>query len=206
VLKKLKRLRQVARNIIHPMPINMRRCGYNSAIYRPRRVVGPENIELGDRTIVLRHSWLAAISEYAGERYQPNLIIGNDVYIGQYACIVATQKMTIGDGSVLSEYVYITDNSHGLHPDAGLIMAQKLFSKGEVAIGPNCFVGYRACILPGVQLGERCIVGANSVVTKSFPAFSMVAGVPARLIKRYSNLTKQWVSVEDVVAERSFQR
>jgi lipopolysaccharide O-acetyltransferase len=181
----------------------LRRCGNDSYIFRPRRIDGPENIELGERTFILSHSWLSTISEYAGERFHPRLVFGNDVYVGHYVCIVATQTLTIEDGCVLSEQVYIADNSHGLSPKSGLIMKQKLKSKGEVRLGANCFIGYRACILPGVQLGPHCIVGANSVVTKSFPTYSMVAGNPAKLIKVYSQSADEWVPVENCIAEHS---
>jgi len=203
MLKTIKPLRRLAKRIIHPTPFKLRSCGMNSYILRPRRIEGPETIEIGERTVILRHSWLCGISEYAGERFQPRLVFGDDVYVGQHACIVFTQKMIIEDGCVLSEYVYITDNGHGLSPGAGLIMQQKLVRKGEIRLGPHCFVGYRACILPGVQLGERCVVGTNSVVTKSFPSYSMVAGVPAKLVKRYSHDCKEWVPVEDSVAKCS---
>ncbi len=71
---------------------------------------------------------------------------------------------------MLSEQVYITDLSHGLQPDRGPIMKQPLESKGPVRIGPRCFLGYRTAIMPGVTLGESCVVGANSVVTRSFSA------------------------------------
>jgi acetyltransferase-like isoleucine patch superfamily enzyme len=198
-----KTLRMVAKRILYPTPRNLRRCGSDSYILKPRLINGPENIELGDRTIILRHSWLSAISEYAGERFHPRLELGNDVYVGRYACIVATQSLRIEDGCVLSEHVYISDNAHGLSPKAGLIMKQKLTRKGEVHLGRHCFIGYRACILPGVQLGEHCIVGANSVVTKSFPAYSMVAGIPAKLIKVYSLDIDDWISVEGCIAEHS---
>jgi acetyltransferase-like isoleucine patch superfamily enzyme len=82
-------------------------------------------------------------------------------------------------------------------------MQQKLAHKGEVRLGPNCFIGYHAIILPGVQLGAHCIVGANSVVTKSFPAYCMIAGVPAKLIKKYSYKVNKWLPIEGSVAEYS---
>ena len=203
--KKMKRLREFARRIVHFTPFGLGRCGRESYIFRPRRIEGAENIELGDRTIINKHSWLCTIEGYANEQFQPRLVFGNDVYVGQYACIVATQNLTIGDGCVLSEHVYVTDNGHGLSPDAGLIMQQPLFRKGAVRLGSHCFLGYRACILPGVQLGEHCVVGANSVVTKSFPAYSMVAGVPAQLIKQFSRQANQWISVGDSIEKHSRQ-
>jgi acetyltransferase-like isoleucine patch superfamily enzyme len=101
----------------------------------------------------------------------------------------------IDDGCVLSEYVYMTDLFHGFDPTKGLIMSQDLISKGSVKIGESSFIGYRACIMPGVTLGKHCVVGANSVVTKSFPDYSMIAGSPARLIKTFSFEKQDWVSV-----------
>jgi len=193
-------LRQSIKKVFYFGPWRLGRCGFRSYIFRPRLINGPEHIEVGNRTMICSHSWLSAITEYAGERFQPQLVFGDDVYVGRYACIVATQRITIEDGCVLSEHVYISDNSHGFSPIAGPIMKQRLFHKGGVRLGPHCFVGYRACILSGVQLGERCVVGANAVVTKSFPAFSMVGGIPAKLLKKYSPEADDWVSVEDTIA------
>jgi acetyltransferase-like isoleucine patch superfamily enzyme len=69
-----------------------------------------------------------------------------------------------------------------MDPAAGLIMAQPLTGIRPVEIGAGTFLGYRAMVLPGVTLGEHCVVGAGAVVTKSFPAGTRLVGVPARPI------------------------
>ena len=95
----------------------------------------------------------------------------------------------------MSEYVYVSDGAHGLDPKGGPIMKQDLESKGPVRLGKNCFVGFGVSILPGVVLGDHCIVGTRAVVTRSFPAYSMLAGSPAKLIKTYDEASGQWVPV-----------
>lgn len=169
--------------------------GREAYIYPPCRVDGAHCISIGERTTIDRNGWLSAIELYAGIRYQPQIILGNDVHIGRYCCLTSIQSIVINSGCLLSEYVYISDLSHGFSPTAGPLVDQPLESKGPVIIGSNTFIGYRASILPGVTLGEHCVVGTNSVVTKSFPSFSMIAGCPARLIKRYCAKRGNWVTV-----------
>lgn len=174
------------------------RYGEDAYIYRPCVIHGASCISLGNRSIILRDGYLSALEQYDGVRYRPRIVIGNDVYVGRHAYLTAISEISIGDGCVLSEHVYVTDLMHGLDPERGPIMQQPLESKGPVRIGTRCFLGYRAAIMPGVSLGEHCVVGANSVVTRSFGAFSMVAGVPARLIKVYSPETKRWESAQNI--------
>jgi lipopolysaccharide O-acetyltransferase len=150
-------------------------------------------IRIGRRTLIRSNSYIDALSEYSGRHYQPVIEIGDDVYIGRHVYLTACNRIDISDGCVLSEHVYISDNSHGFDPLNGLIMKQPLEAKGGVHIGPNCFLGYRVTVMPGVNLGQWCVVGANSVVTRSFPAYSMIAGTPARLLKTYSHDLQQWV-------------
>lgn len=59
-----------------------------------------------------------------------------------------------------------------------------MYSKGDVSIGKNVWIGEKATILPGVTIGEGSIIGANSVVTKNIPPYSIACGIPAKVIKK----------------------
>jgi lipopolysaccharide O-acetyltransferase len=189
------RAKRLARYFVEPLPLALKSGYADSYIYLPRRIDGPQYISIGHRSSVDKHGWLSAMASYAGEKFSPSLIIEDDVHIGQYACITCAYKVVIESGCLISEYVYISDSGHGFDPTLGLPVEQKLAIKGEVHIGACSFIGYRVTILSGVVLGEHCVVGAHSVVTKSFPAYSMIAGVPAKLIKTYCPDTKEWVAV-----------
>ncbi len=170
-------------------------AGSGVKIQRPNRINAPCHISVGCRTTIGSGALIDPIVEYAGIRYAPQITIGKDVYIGPNLYLVSLSRVSIGDGCVLSESVFINDNSHGYNPDAGLIMRQALVHCGDIYIGNHCFLGLRSAIMGGVTLGEHCIVGINSVVTRSFPAYSMVAGAPARLVKRFDSELRQWVGV-----------
>lgn len=161
---------------------------------RPRRIQGVRRIRLGSQVLVCEYSWIAAIERFREQRFEPMITIGDQVSIGRFCCITAIDRIEIGDGCMLSEHVYLSDHVHGHNPLAGLLQHQALVSKGPVRLGKSCFLGYRAAILPGVELGDHCVVGANTVVTRSFPAYSMLAGTPARLIRRFDLEQGVWVS------------
>lgn len=66
-----------------------------------------------------------------------------------------------------------------------------------VAIGEDCMIGMNSTILPGTRIGKHCIVGANSVVKKGvYPDYSVLVGVPAKIVKRYDQAKKSWVRVQ----------
>lgn len=182
-------------------PLRGMHAGVRVTIERPHRISHPERIQIGDRTFIHSNALIAPIQEYAGIQYSPEIIIGSDVYIGPHLFLACIGRIVIGDGSVLSEGVYINDSTHGLDPSAGLIMKQPLVHGGDVIIGRHCFIGLRAAIMPGVTLGEHCVVGINSVVTRSVPSYSMVGGCPARLLRRYDTVTKSWQTTNDLLSE-----
>jgi acetyltransferase-like isoleucine patch superfamily enzyme len=166
-------------------PWGIGQLGARVRIAYPRRLRGRQHINIGTSTRIGAHAWLEAITHYAGERFTPRIHIGRDVAIGRYTTITATKGVHIGDGCLFSEGVYISDTAHDVGGFGELALAQRgLVFGGEVHIGPRCFLGYRVCVMPGVSLGEGCVVGAHAVVTKSFAAGSVLAGVPARLLSK----------------------
>jgi acetyltransferase-like isoleucine patch superfamily enzyme len=175
--------------LYRPSGIGMGRRSY---IFRPFAINQRHRLTLGEGCEILKDSYI-----WTCESGNPEVRIGNGTYIGRHFYLTAMDHVTIGNGCVFGDYVYITDLAHGLDPYGAAILHQPLESKGPVEIGDGCFIGLRAVILPDVTLGAHCVVGVNSVVTRSFPAYTMVAGVPARAIKTYSFEQKQWVPIEE---------
>lgn len=170
--------------------------GENSSLEEPKSISGENYIHIGNNTSIGHSAWIAAFDEYLDQSFSPNITIKDNVRIGNYACITAIDEITIADGCLFSEYVYISDHYHGTDPTTNLSPKdQPLFSKGKVYIGKNTFLGYRVTILSGVTLGQNCVVGSHSVVNKSFPDYSMIAGSPAKLIKIFNFEKNEWINV-----------
>lgn len=170
--------------------------GAGALVRRPWTISHPRHVRIGKRSTVGKGVILNAIRQHGTQTLSGQIDIGDDVYIGHGCQIHAMQTLQIGAGSVLSDRVYINDASHGMDPAAGLIMAQPIHSKGPIQLGEQVFVGIGSVILPGVVLGHHCVVAAQSVVTRGWPAGSMVAGNPARLIKTLDFGTGRWMAVD----------
>lgn len=128
-----------------------------------------------------------------GDNHNARIIVSDNAYIGRFANVHTDSSIVIGRNSVLSDYVYLSTLSHGLDPCMGPIMQQRNFDKGQIKLGENVFLGFGVQVMPNVILGDWCIVGAGSVVTKSFPSYCMIAGNPARKIKIYCHEHKKWI-------------
>ncbi len=181
-----------ARNVFYTLWIKnfLGSIGEHSRICYPCSLQGQgqKYITIGDYTTISGSSILGCWTKY-GEQQLPNasITIGNHCSIGEYNHITACNKITIGDGLLTGRYVIISDNSHGeLSEDEANIQPslRNLKSKGEVVIGNNVWLGDKVAVLSGVHIGNNVIVAANAVVTKDIPDNCVVAGVPARVIKK----------------------
>lgn len=144
---------------------------------------------IGDNT------YLGPVVESVGVKYNPRIEIGDGTWVGKNCSIAAIERVTIGNDVLFAGHVHITDHSHGYELIDVPISQQKLISKGPVVIEDQCWLGFSCEILSGVHIGRHSIVAARSVVTKDVPAYSIVAGNPARIIKRYNQNTKKWEKI-----------
>lgn len=149
---------------------------------------GEDRITIGEGTHVGEHCVLTTWeSTCAGGDFHPEIVIGKNCDIGEYNHITSINKIQVGDNLLTGRWVTITDNSHGGIDCNSLSIApimRKMISKGPVFIGTNVWIGDKATILPGVTIGDGAVIAANSVVTKDVPAYSVVAGIPAKVIKQ----------------------
>lgn len=148
-----------------------------------------KRIDISSQNVFIHNAATFIVSSNPDARIK----IDKNVYIGRFANIHTGSDILIGEGAVLSDYVYLSTLSHGLDPLAGPIIQQESYDKGPIILGSNVFIGFGCKIMPNVKLGDWCIVGAGSVVTKSFPGYVVIAGNPAKIIKHYDFKSNAWV-------------
>jgi acetyltransferase-like isoleucine patch superfamily enzyme len=108
--------------------------------------------------------------------------------------IVGHFSIKIGNDVWTGHHVYITDQNHG-YEDVTRPISQQSQPERPVVIGDGSWLGHGAVVLPGVTIGKHVVIGANSVVTKDIPDFSVAVGSPAKVIRRYDE-SLGWVKVD----------
>jgi acetyltransferase-like isoleucine patch superfamily enzyme len=108
--------------------------------------------------------------------------IGNNVGIGEYASIGGSGGVSIGDNTISGQYLSIHPENHNFQ-DINKLIKDQGTTRSSVSIGENCWIGAKVTILAGVNIGDNCVIAAGSVVTKDIPSNSVVAGVPAKVLK-----------------------
>jgi acetyltransferase-like isoleucine patch superfamily enzyme len=127
---------------------------------------------------------------------EPAIVLGDGCKIGRRTVISAKNQISLGPDVLLAPCVLIMDHNHEYgNPDLP-IHEQGTTEGGRIVIGRNSWLGYGAvvcCSRGKLELGHNCVVGAHAVVTKSFPAHSVITGNPARIIKRFDQSLEKWV-------------
>jgi len=139
--------------------------------------------EIGKGAVVRlgRWSWIGHGSKVRA--HEGEVSIGAKSVLGQECTISAFQHISIGRECILADRVMLIDFDHGVVEVERPIREQGIY-KRDVRVGHNVWVGYGACLLRGATVGDNAIVGTNTVVTKDVPADAVVAGAPARVLRK----------------------
>jgi len=165
-------------------------------------VHGADRIAFGRNFYVHGNLWLEAVTQYGGQMFEPSIQIGDNVSFSDGVHVTSIESIILGDGVLLGSRVYISDHNHGNYrgvdqsrPSEPPSLRQ-LGGGGQVIIEKNVWIGDNAVIVGPLVIGAGSVVAANAVVRKDIPPGTMVAGVPARAIKRFEESTGTWKSID----------
>ncbi|MGH1429909.1 MAG: acyltransferase [Neptuniibacter sp.] len=170
--------------ITKPFYKNVGRWSY---LAKPLSIIGYRNIIIGNRTRVMPGIRIEAHGEHC------EVLVGDNVSIGPSCSIIsgAGYHVEICDDVTISGNVFVCSYEHQ-YQEIGVHIMDQQCSGSSTHIGGGCFIGYGSVLLAGTKLGKQCVVGANSVVRGEFPDYCVIAGSPAKIIKKYSFETSEW--------------
>ena len=168
---------------------------HRSCIFRMSRMVTPRYIELGENVVVNFNPRIEGVSRYNDKRFSPRIIIHNGVHIQQNCHITCANLIEIGKNTAIAANVSITDINHP-YKDVNIPIDKQDIEVKFVKIGEECKINNNVVILPGVTIGKHVTIGANSVVNKDIPDYSVAVGIPAKVIKRYNFQDSIWETIK----------
>lgn len=148
-------------------------------------IMGERAIHIGTETLIGRECTLT-VGYGPDQKSLPErgLVIGDRCVFGAFSTLTAHEGIEIGDDVWFGQGVFVSDASHG-YQDPDEPIGRQLGSHQRVSIGSGSWIGHRAMILPGARIGRNVVVGAGSVVRGEVPDHAVVAGVPARILRRF---------------------
>lgn len=169
------------------------RFGKNSFVHHTCSIGDLRHISIGEGVNIAKDCIINCnAGNGTGKPGAPKIEIGDGATISERAVLFAEKKISLGKNVVVSHNAYIADHSHRYSDISKPIKCQGSDKIKEVHVGENTWIGINACIMPGCSIGKNCVVGANSVVTHSFPDYCVISGIPARIIKKYDLQKKCW--------------
>lgn len=150
-------------------------------------------IRIGNSVSLRKGAWLNVADVRGGS--EPAIVIEDNCAIGTETIISARNLIHIERDVLIAQWVLIVDHNHAYEDITVPIVEQGITEGGRIRIGQGTWIARGAVILcpkGELTIGRNCVVAANSVVTRSIPDYSLVAGLPARVIRQYDPVTKTW--------------
>lgn len=161
-----------------------------SVLHRPvRSIVNPAGIRVGSFVSIGSGAIIEALVPERGV----TVTIHDGAYIGHGLRLTAVGEVVIGEEAMLADDCYVSDTNHIYEDVREPIKRQGLRDGRRVEIGPGAWLGIGAVVCGNVRIGRNAVVGARSVVTSDVPDFCVVAGNPARIVRRWDGERWAWL-------------
>lgn len=171
--------------------------GHGARVAPPFRFYGLNQMVVGKDVMIHKDCWLQTFPGF-GDPNSSKLVIKSNAGIGMGAHISAAKQVLIEEYVMLAPNVYISDVTHAFESINLPIMSQGINGIAPVTIGRSTWLGHNVVVLPGVTIGQHCVIGANSVVNSCMPDYCVAVGAPARVVKQYSRETSKWEKVKAI--------
>jgi acetyltransferase-like isoleucine patch superfamily enzyme len=156
-----------------------------SYIGKPVFIKNFKRIFIGEKVRIFPGARIEVVGKKSSIVFEENISIGQNFHI------TSCGNLTIGKNTTIAENVMITNIDHDYKEIGKHILEQAHLVK-ETRIGSNCFIGFGAVIQAGTITGKQCIIGSNSVVRGHFPDYCVIVGIPAKIVKRYDEISSIW--------------
>lgn len=157
--------------------------GSHTVLQPPIRLVGEDRISLGSGIFVGAGAWFQTLAD--GDAGRGSITIGDGTSMAGNCTLSSARAIRIGREVSFARGVYVADHTHAYDDCSLPVAAQGLASIADVEIGDGAWLGQNAVVLPGVSIGRRAVVSANSVVAGDVPDYTVVAGAPARVVRSF---------------------
>lgn len=163
--------------------------GKKSVVFCPLKLDECKSIYIDDNVVISDKAWLMG-----SDKKEITLKIAKGTRIGNFAHIIAKHMVCIEESVLIADKVFISDCTHSYEDINVPVTDQNIHMLNDVCIGKGSWIGEGVCIC-GAKIGKHCVIGANSVVTKDIPDYSVAAGSPAIVVKKYDFNSETWVKV-----------
>ena len=176
-LRLIKPLSSTLSRIFWLTAAKIKNAGFDGSVQFDGKIylIGTGNVNIGSR------SRIGPGVEF-GTEASGHIVLGKSVRVNRGTTLVSYEHISIGDDTLIGEFVSIRDANHGVSPEK--LIREQPHTRKAIKIGRDVWIGRGSVILPGVEIGDGSIIGANSVVTKSVPAGTIAVGSPAKPLRK----------------------
>lgn len=167
--------------------------GKNTYIDKTVNAFGWKHIAIGSNTLIGEQTWLNVNGRIKNFKH---IKVGNYCYLGRRNLLSSSKELIIGDYVMTSNDCRFLGSNHVYSNPLNPYIATGTTNDDILKIGTNVWIGAGTIVLGAVEIGHGSIIGAGSVVTKNIPTFSIAAGNPCKVIKRFNFNTQKWVNIE----------